>query len=116
MASRNYQPLLVKSAVTGAAAANLDVSAKRSEDGKTLVLQIVNTNERAVTASLTLNGFTPRKATARVEELAGPLDARNTAAAPERIRPALSDWKHNAGSGHASRAFPAHSFTVVRFE
>lgn len=116
MVARNYQPLVVKSEVSGGAAGSLDVSVKRSEDGKTLTLQVVNATDRAVTTALQLNGFTPRKAVAKVEELAGPLEARNTAADPERIKTVLGDWRHGVGNGSLKWVFPAHSFTVVRFE
>ena len=114
MISRNYQPLLVPASVEGAP--DLDVSAKRSEDGKTLVLQVVNMADRPQLAHIQLKGFQPSKSTALVEELAGPLDARNTADNTTRIAPRSEPWAHAAAEGPPSRSFPAYSFTVIRFD
>ncbi len=116
MVSRNYQPLVVKSDVTGAAAGSLDVSAKRSEDGKTLVLQVVNFSDQSGTTKLYLADFKTRKSTANVETLTAPLDARNTATEPERVKPSVTGWHHGLKAGQATYEFPARSFTVMRFE
>src|SRR5262249_6895514 len=67
MLSRNYLPQLVKSDVTGAKDL-LDVTAKRSEDGKTLVLQVVNRANQPTTAAIYLGGFLPASAVAQVTE------------------------------------------------
>jgi alpha-L-arabinofuranosidase len=114
MVSRNYQPLAVKATVEGAPA--LDVSAKRSEDGRTLVLQVVSTHDQPVSARLDLAGFIPRKAVARVEELTADLDAVNTASAPLKVQPAVKEWPHELAGGAVRYTFPAMSFTVLRFE
>ena len=74
MISRNYQPLHIPASVAGAP--DLDVSARRSEDGRTLVLQVVNVADHRQTARIHLQGFQPSKSTALVEELAGSLDAQ----------------------------------------
>lgn len=115
MVSRNYEPLLVASHVQCAGEA-LSVNAKRSADGKTLVLQVVNVSEQPVRAMLQLNGFSPSKAEAQVEELAGPLQATNTASAPERIKPSTRTWEHGLRNGKSSFTFAPCSFTVIRFE
>jgi hypothetical protein len=114
MVARNYLPLAVSSAVEGAA--SLDVSAKKSEDGRSLVLQVVNTHERATETRLDLAGFQPRRPTAHVEELAGELDAVNTATVPGRICPTTRRWPHGIAVGNPQYTFPAMSFTVLRFE
>ncbi|HQU44455.1 MAG: hypothetical protein B7Z74_00310, partial [Deltaproteobacteria bacterium 21-66-5] len=111
MVARNYQPLAVKANVEGTAM--LDVSAKRSDDGKTLVLQVVNTNDKPTAARLDLSGFVPRNAAARVEELAAALDAVNTAAGPAKVQPVSKDWRHEFDAGKSRYAFPAMSFTVL---
>ncbi len=116
MVSRNFQPLLVKSQVDGAAKGNLDVSAKRSEDGKTLILQVVNFSDQPITATLHLAGFSPHKRTARVETLSAPLDARNSAANPELVKTTFTEWQHGLKAGPTTCQFPAGSFTVVRLE
>ncbi len=61
MQSRNYLPKLVKCTVTDKQG-KLDVVAKRSDDGKTLVLLVVNPGELAVASQIKLSGFAPEKA------------------------------------------------------
>jgi hypothetical protein len=112
MISRNYQPLLVKSDVLSPGG-QLGVTAHRSDSGKTLVLEVVNWGERPLPAAIRLDGFTPAKPTATVEELSGPLDAVNTADAPRHIVPKQTQWRHALGG---ELTFAPHSFTVVRFE
>jgi hypothetical protein len=115
MVSRNYQPNLVKSEVRSPGNC-LDVSAKTSQDGKTLVLQVVNMGNDPTTATLILNGFTPSKRTARVEVLAGPLNARNTTDNPEHIKPNSTVWEHGLKESRATFGFPANSFAIIRFD
>lgn len=115
MISRNYQPLLVE-ADTQSPGDTLDVTAKRSGDGKTLVLQVVNASDEPVATRIRLAGFTPSRPTASVEELAGPLDAVNTAEAPGRIRPRRIEWQHELAKGMARYTFPPRSFTILRLE
>jgi hypothetical protein len=115
MMSRNYMPQLVKCVVAGADG-NLDIIAKRSEDGKTLVLQAVNIGDKPIEAKLQLAGFTPGKPAAQVTELSGPMEAVNTAENPNAITPRQSEWSHKLKDGSTSYTFPPRSFTVVRFE
>jgi hypothetical protein len=114
MISRNHQPLHVP--VTTAGADQLNASAKRSESGQTLVLQVVNLGDKPVPARLTLQGFNPSKPDAIVEELDGPLEGANTAAQPRRITPKQSEWRHGFAGGTARYTFRPHSFTVLRLE
>jgi hypothetical protein len=109
MVSRNLFPRTAAVAVEGAG--GLDVTATRSEDGKAAGLFVVNAGDRPVRARLRLDGLTPSRPAA-VEELAGGLDARNTAEAPAAIAPRRSEWNLGAGD----RAFPPHSFTVIRVD
>jgi hypothetical protein len=46
----------------------------------------------------------------------GDWDAINTPDRPERIKPSEGEWRHEFKGGAVSRAFPAYSFTVLRFE
>jgi hypothetical protein len=115
MISRNYQPLAVRCEVTSPDQC-LDASAKRSDDGHTLVLQLVNVREQALPVKLRLEGFAPNRSFARVEELSAALDERNTAAAPQRCHPAIKYWKHRLTNGEAVYNCPASSFSVIRFE
>jgi hypothetical protein len=94
----------------------LDVTAKRSADGKRLQLQVVNVGARPVEARVRVDGFKPGKAVARVVELSGRLDAVNTAGGPRRVVPQNKEWRHGLAEGEGRYTFPAHSFTVLRLE
>jgi hypothetical protein len=115
MFSRDYVPSQVYCQVTGAGTA-LDVNAKRSADGRTLVLQAVNPTDQTVATRLILAGFAPAGPTAAVTELAGPLDAVNTAARPDAILPQTRLWRHAIENGKTGYAFPPRSVTLLRFE
>jgi alpha-L-arabinofuranosidase len=114
MLSRNRQPILVKSQVENNGSA-LDVAATRSEDNKILVLQVVNFNDQPVTATLNLEGFVPRRPVAKAETLSGALDARNTAANPQFVKPVLTQWRDEFREGQTTYTFPADSLTVISF-
>lgn len=138
MVARHYQPLHVPARVEwleraareplptpsppgpGAARAEggegLDVSAKSSDDGRTLCLTVVNSRAQPVSALLVFEGFRPARPGAEVEELAGPLEARNTADQPGLLTPKTSPWPHGLAEGQARRVFPAHSFSVLVFQ
>jgi hypothetical protein len=115
MFSRNYLPQLVKCELTGLDN-QLDVSAKRSDDGKTLVLQVVNPTAGVLAAQIDVTGFIPRKTTVQVTELSGPLNARNTAEQPNAIVPRQRQWRYSPEKGETRYAFPGNSVTVLRFE
>jgi hypothetical protein len=85
-------------------------------DGKSIVLQVVILSANPIASQIRIDGFAPSKAAAAVEELAGALAARNTAAQPTRIAPRQVEWKHGTKDGAATYTFPAHSFTVIRLE
>lgn len=114
MASRHHLPLRVSSTCEGTT--DLDITATRSENGKTLVLHVVNVGAAPVRAQLLLQGFAPAKPKAQVEQLAAPLGAVNTPENPARVRPQRSEWNHQAQDGAASYTFVAHSITILRFE
>lgn len=120
MVARNYQPRVVEARVESADPdGKLSVTATRSEDGKQLVLQVVNAGAEPRPSRIDLVGFTPSKPLATVEELAGPLEAVNTADEPERITPRRAEWRHDiksGGGGGATYVFPPHSFTVIRLD
>jgi alpha-L-arabinofuranosidase len=113
MIARSRLQFVVPAELTGNAA--LDVTAERSADAKHLVLRVVNAGEAAVAASLELPGFTPIKRAVNVLELAGPLDAVNTAGRPAAMAPKESVRTLGEGAA-ASHTFPPRSFTVLRFE
>jgi hypothetical protein len=112
--SGNDLPMCIKTEVRSPGDV-LDATAKRSEDGKRLQIQVVNTGPRAIEAGITIAGFTPSRPIAAVVELSGPRDAVNTAAEPTRVLPRTREWRHGLAEG-ARYTFPGHSFTVLRLE
>jgi Domain of Unknown Function (DUF1080)/Alpha-L-arabinofuranosidase C-terminal domain len=115
MSRRHLQPLLVHAESRGRAE-KLSVNARRSEDGKTLVLQVVNWDNEPRSTRIEVTGFTPSRPSASVEQMAGPLEAANTAREPDRITPRRSDWKHEMQGGKATYSFPPRSITFLRFD
>jgi hypothetical protein len=115
MISRAFQPMLLKTDVAGNPQ-HLDVSGKRSDDGKTLVVELVNTSGEACDTEIELAGFKPTKPTALVDQLAGPLDAVNTAENPRRLVTQRSQWSFGEYRPGLPYRLPPHSFTVIRFE
>ncbi len=115
MLARNYLPQRIRCRMTGAGG-GLDAAAKRSEDGKTLVLQVVNSGEKAVAAGIHLAAFVAGRPAAQVWELSAPLEAANTADKPRAVAPRQTLWKHGIQDGSTNYAFPPHSLTVVRFD
>jgi alpha-L-arabinofuranosidase len=115
MVSRNYLPLCVKADARSPGDA-LDVTACKSEDGKTLTLQVVNSGAALLSAHVELQGFSPRNPTAHVTILKGDWDGINTPEQPDHIKPTENEWRHGFGTGVASFAFPPRSFTILRFQ
>ncbi|HEV8291297.1 MAG TPA: hypothetical protein VGP94_05220, partial [Tepidisphaeraceae bacterium] len=115
MVSRNYLPRVIEAKVEGGDG-KLTVTATRSEDGKQLVLAVVNSDNLAKKGQVRMDGFLPAKELGEVLELAGPLDARNTANERERIKPKHTAWPHGIKDGSLAYEFAGHSFTVIRFE
>jgi hypothetical protein len=60
--------------------------------------------------------LTQVKAVAQVTELAGRLDARNTAEQPRAIVPQTRLWKHALKNGDTRYTFLPYSVTVIRWE
>ena len=114
MMRNSYLPMSVPARVQGSS--DLDAVAKRSEDGKTLILQVVNLAPEAVPASLSLEGFRPRKSAASVQELRGPLEGVNVAGAPLQVAPTRTVWQHKMSEGAVHYTFPPHSFSILKFE
>lgn len=110
MASQNHLPLRISGASEGAA--TLDVTATRSNDGKTLVLHVANTGAVAQQAGISISGFDGYKPTAQTWTLAGAPQATNPPDGPETIRSQHSTIQ-TAGS-QFSYNFPAHSYVVLR--
>jgi alpha-L-arabinofuranosidase len=115
MISHNYEPGLVRSEVKGPDQC-LDVTATRSKDGKKLMLQMTNVGAEPLAVKLRINGFTPARPLAHVEELTAPLDGRNTAQNPGQYQTTFKDWRPEFTNSEAVYTCPPFSFTVIRFE
>jgi hypothetical protein len=115
MIARNYLPQIVKCTVSDTKG-KLDVTAKSNEERSSLVLQVVNTGDEAMTTTIQIGGFSTGNWDAEVTELSGPLDAVNTADKPNAIVPRQTKWKPEMKEGKTQRAFPARSFTIIRWQ
>ncbi|MFT3789403.1 MAG: DUF1080 domain-containing protein [Tepidisphaeraceae bacterium] len=113
MQARSRQPVLIKCGPNDDP--TFDVTASRGADGKTLVLEVVNFGEQQA-VDVQLNGFTPTKPDAQVTELAGPLNAVNTAADPTRIVLTQRAWRYDLRDAKVRATVAAHSLTIFRFE
>lgn len=113
MAAQNHLPLRVASEITSPNN-DLDVTATKSEDGKTLVLKIVNSGATAHATDIDLKDFAPAVAPAEVWTLAGELTAVNTPDAPERVRSVRSQYPVSGST--FSYTFGPHSYTILRLQ
>ena len=112
MMSQNYLPRVIDAKIEGGDG-KISVTATRSENGKELVLAVVNLDSEARPMEIRVEGFTPSKDVAEVTELAGPLNATNTAAERERIKPKTVDWRHGMKDGVMKYELARQSFTVI---
>jgi hypothetical protein len=113
--SKNFEPVEVRSRVSDSNN-DLDVSSQLSQDGKTLVLKVVNTGEQVVPASILIRGYSPTHHTAEVGELSGPLGAMNTAAMPHQIQVIQRHLLLHSQTGETKCDFQPHSVTVIKFK
>lgn len=114
MISESYLPQVIGCEVRSPEN-TLNVTAKQSEDGKTLQLQVVNIAAHPIKTRLSLTGFTPTSITARVAEVSGTLDDVNTPEYPSKIVPIRRQWAYQLSEGSATYTFPPYSFTIIRF-
>ena len=115
MIAKNYLPRCVKADVRNAGN-GLDVTARASDDGRVLTLQVMNPDNANVAAHIRLDDFTPSLPAVRVAEIMGELNDTNTTDAPRRVVPTDRIWKAQFEKGEAAYTFPARSFTILRFE
>ncbi len=113
MAAESYEPLCVQCAVESPNH-NLDVTATRSEDGKTLVLKVVNLGGNDHHASIALEGFLNPRPTARTWTLSGTLTDVNTPTDPRHILPVEGTLA--ASGGKIEVDVKAYSYTVIRLK
>ncbi len=111
MMARDYQPLVVKCECPDR---DIDVTATKSEDGRTLALQVLNLGDKTVTLPLKISGFMPTRPKMQALTLAGPLAAINRADNPGCVKPVTTEWKSGLKDGEITVTLPAYSFTVIR--
>ena len=88
MAAETHQPLLVESELSRMS--NIDVTATRSEDGKTLVIHAVNYGTTTGNLTLNLSNFGEVKSIKRLS-LSGPANGENTPMQPRLYVPVEVD-------------------------
>jgi Alpha-L-arabinofuranosidase C-terminal domain len=113
--SQNYQPIEVRSRVNDSNH-DLDVSSQLSQDGKTLILKVINRGATVAATSLQIHGYAPAHPVVEVQELSGPLASANTAATPQQIQPVQKQWQPVFTNGETHCDFPPYSITVLKFE
>lgn len=110
MLARYYLPLCVKAS---SSSADLDVTAKRSEDGQVLQVQVVNMSDAPIAADLSFGDWAPKESSFRVVSICGDWNAVNTEREPRKVVSKSSVRKVGTRPSHT---FPARSFTILRFE
>ena len=90
--------------------ANLDVLVTRSEDGKAIVLSIVNVGDQPIQTSVLLDGFQAKSC--RIRSLSGDLMITNPPQGPRSVVP--RETKLSVNVRPISVTIPAHSFSSIR--
>ena len=101
MASENHLALNIGVQVSGP----LDVTATRSEDGRTMIIHVVNGGDADISTNIILDNFAKRKPEINTLTLA---DNQ-----PEKIKP-VKGKLFKAGDT-LNYNFPPHSYTILRF-
>jgi alpha-L-arabinofuranosidase len=112
MASRTYLPLRIESLVEGSA--DLDVTATRSEDGRTMTLSVVNVGSHSQSATLVLEGFGNGNNTGTAWTLAGEPQAVNPPDGPATVLPIES--RIATVGATLAHTFPGNSYTVIQLK
>jgi len=114
MMADNYLPLSIKSDFN-TKINTLDITSRKSADGKTVIVQVVNYKATRVNADVVLNDYTKSPNTALVTVLKGNgLDDWNTADEPFRIIPVKNEIIIK--NGNCNYTFEPYSFTIIKFE
>ncbi|MEJ7560017.1 MAG: beta-L-arabinofuranosidase domain-containing protein [Pedobacter sp.] len=108
MQAENHLPLRVESVVAG----ELNVTATRSEDAKTLVLHVVNVGPDIAT-SILLEGFKSSGQNVQIYSISGDLNAKNSPEKPDQYKTEGKVVK--LALQNPSYIFPANSYTILKF-
>jgi alpha-L-arabinofuranosidase len=109
MQAENHLPLRVQTDVDGP----MDVTATRSENGRILMLHVVNTGGDVLHTNIELMGFEGRKAETEIFVISGELNSRNTPADPEKHKTIVS--KTMLSDNAPAYDFSPHSYTIMKF-
>lgn len=115
MYSTTHQPRQVWTSVADTNS-DFDVSAQSSQDGKTLVLKVVNSNSSSKPTAINLAGFSPTNSIATVKVLSASLDAANTAENLFAIKPVQTNWAYHLTNDTVNYTFAPNSVTTIVFE
>lgn len=115
MIARSWAPDVVACDVS-VPADTLDVFAAKTEDGKRLVLRMVNPSGEPVSAQLTVLGMRPAGTEASVETLSGDPAGYNTLDAPETYKPKSGSVPMTFKDGRSACTIPPHTFLVLTLE
>ena len=94
----------------------LDVTARLSDDGSVLGLQVVNSEDRPISTRLKITGLNVHGRVVFISQIAGHIDDENSEADPHRIVPYHRVWRPQLDVDGVKYVFPAHSFSILRFE
>ena len=92
------------------------MTARISDDGKVLVLQVVNSENRPLSTRLNITGYDLLGRVVKVSQISGHLDEHNQETDPDRIVPADRVWYPVFDAAGATYVFPPQSFSILRFE
>ncbi len=117
MIRAHYQPLCLKTTVE-CPDRGLDVTATRSEDGRTVVLSAVNVTANPMKTRIQFTDYSPRKDTVKIATLTGRLEEINSPQEPRRVVPTetVEPWVMDPNGRDIIYTFPGHSFTLLTFE
>jgi alpha-L-arabinofuranosidase len=110
MQAENHLPLRIQSTVQGA----LDVTATCSEDGKTLILHVVNTSTDSIYTNILLRGFEGRKPETDILMLSGEPNPGNATENPAQHK--TVKLKIMLTEKDPTYNFPPQSYTILKFE
>ena len=94
----------------------LDVTARMSDDGMILGLQVVNSENRPLETRIQIEGMNVQGKKVRISQIHGHLEERNTEADPERIISHDREWEPAFEDSAVTYIFPPQSFSILRFE
>jgi len=112
--ANNYLPLVIKSDLN-TKSDTLDITSRKSADGKNIIVQVVNYKASAVNADVVLNDYAGSPKIASVITLkSNGLNDWNTADQPLKIVPVKHEIvvKNNG----CNYTFGPYSFTIIRFK